>query len=129
MSTEKTRYSDEELEEFKELILQKLKGAHEELEIYRSQIQRKDDNSFGEDDHKFNSMEEGSLHQEKEYLNQMAARQTTYIQNLEKALIRIQNKTYGICKDTGKLISKERLRAVPHATQSIEAKNQQNNSK
>ncbi len=129
MSTEKNRYSDEELEEFKALIMQKLEVAHQELETYRNQIQKKDDNSMGEDDHKFNSMEEGSLHQEKEYLNQMASRQTTYIQNLEKALVRIQNKTYGICKDTGKLISKERLRAVPHATQSIEAKNQQNNSK
>ena len=129
MSTEKNRYGDEELEEFKALIMQKLEVAHQELETYRNQIQKKDDNSMGEDDHKFNSMEEGSLHQEKEYLNQMASRQTTYIQNLEKALVRIQNKTYGICKDTGKLISKERLRAVPHATQSIEAKNQQNNSK
>lgn len=129
MSTEVQRYNDEDLEEFKTLILHKLEIAHQELETYRNQIQKKDDNSMGEDDHKFNSMEEGTLHQEKEYLNQMASRQTTYIQNLEKALVRIQNKTYGICKDTGKLISKERLRAVPHATQSIEAKNQQNNSK
>ncbi len=129
MATEKNRYSDEELEEFKQLILSKLEVAHKELETYRNQIQKKDDNSMGEDDHKFNSMEEGSLHQEKEYLNQMASRQTTYIQNLEKALVRIQNKTYGICKDTGKLISKERLRAVPHATQSIEAKNQEHKSK
>lgn len=129
MSTEKNRYSDDELEEFKALIMTKLEVAHQELETYRNQIQKKDDNSMGDDDHKFNSMEEGTLHQEKEYLNQMASRQTTYIQNLEKALVRIQNKTYGICKDTGKLISKERLKAVPHATQSIEAKNQEHNSK
>lgn len=120
---EKTRYSDEELEEFRTLINQKIEVARQELELYRKQILKKDDFSEGEEDHKFNSMEEGSLHTEKEYLNQMASKQSTFIQNLEKAIIRINNKTYGICKDTGKLISKERLIAVPHATQTIEAKN------
>lgn len=120
---EKTRYSDEELEEFRTLINQKLEVARQQLEVYRKQILKKDDFSEGEEGHKFNSMEEGSLHTEKEYLNQMASKQSMFIQNLEKALMRINNKTYGICKDSGKLISKERLNAVPHATQTIEAKN------
>jgi RNA polymerase-binding transcription factor DksA len=126
---EKTRYSDEELEEFRTLINQKLDVARQELEVYRKQILKKDDFSEGEEDHKFNSMEEGSLHTEKEYLNQMASKQSTFIQNLEKALMRINNKTYGICKDSGKLISKERLIAVPHATQTIEAKNLRDSQK
>lgn len=123
--SEKNRYSDEELEEFRELINHKLEISRQELDYYRKQIQKKDDHSEGEDDHKFNSSEEGSIHAEKEYLNQMASRQMQFIQNLEKALMRINNKTYGICRETGKLISKERLRAVPHATLSIEAKNSQ----
>ena len=126
---EKTRYSDEELEEFRTLINQKLEVARQELELYRKQILKKDDFSEGEEDHKFNSMEEGSLHTEKEYLNQMASKQSTFIQNLEKAIVRINNKTYGICKDSGKLISKERLIAVPHATQTIEAINLRDSQK
>ena len=123
--SEKNRYSDEELGEFRELINHKLEISRQELDYYRKQIQKKDDHSEGEDDHKFNSSEEGSIHAEKEYLNQMASRQMQFIQNLEKALMRINNKTCGICRETGKLISKERLRAVPHATLSIEAKNSQ----
>lgn len=123
---EKTRYTDEELEEFRELINNKLELARQELEYYRKQIQKKDDHSEGEGDHKYNSMEDGSLHAEKEYLNSMASRQMQFIQNLEKAILRINNKTYGICRETGKLIAKERLRAVPHATLSVEAKNSQN---
>jgi RNA polymerase-binding transcription factor DksA len=123
---EKTRYSDEELQEFRELINSKLEVTRSELEYYRKQIQKKDEHAEGEGEHSFNSLEDGSIHTEKEYLNQMASRQMQFIQNLEKALIRINNKSYGICRETGKLISKERLRAVPHATLSIEAKNSQN---
>ncbi|MDX2003266.1 MAG: TraR/DksA C4-type zinc finger protein [Chitinophagales bacterium] len=121
---EKTRYSDAELQEFKELILEKLDTAKKELKYLQEQINRSSD--MGDDsDAKFSGLEDGSATVEREYLNQMASRQITYIGHLDKALMRIENKTYGICRETGKLISKERLKAVPHATLSIEAKNAQ----
>jgi RNA polymerase-binding transcription factor DksA len=122
---EKTRYSDAELVEFKELILEKLDTAKKELKYLQEQINRTSE--VGDDsDQKFTGLEDGTATVEREYLNQMASRQITYIGHLDKALMRIEAKTYGICRDTGKLISKERLRAVPHATLSIEAKNAQN---
>lgn len=121
---EKTRYNDEELKEFKDLINTKLEAARSELNYLQEQINRT--GNIGDDsDTKFTGLEDGSATVEREYLNQMASRQIQYIQHLEKALIRIENKTYGVCRETGKLISKERLRAVPHATLSIEAKQAQ----
>jgi len=118
---ERTRYSDEELQEFRELIQQKLEIARNELKYLQEQISRSSE--MGDDsDARFKGLEDGTSTSEREYLSQMASRQIQYIGHLEKALIRIENKTYGICRETGKLISKERLRAVPHATLSIEAK-------
>lgn len=120
----KTRYSDKELQEFKTLIMDRLESARKELKYLHEQINRTAD--VGSDDsNKFSGLEDGTGTSEKEYLSQMASRQITYIDHLEKALIRIANKTYGICRVTGKLINKERLRAVPHATLSIEAKKAQ----
>lgn len=121
---DKTRYSDTELQEFKELIEKKLEIARGELEEYQNQITKKNSGDSNSD-YKFRGLEDSNFLVEKEYLNQMAARQAQFINHLEKALVRIQNKTYGICRETGKLISKERLRVVPHATLSIEAKNAQ----
>lgn len=124
MAEEKTRYSDDELQEFKDLINKKLEAAKSELNYLQEQINRTGD--IGDDsDTKFSGLEDGSATVEREYLNNMASRQIQYISHLEKALVRIENKTYGICRETGKLISKERLRAVPHATLSIEAKKAQ----
>ena len=120
---EKTRYSDEELMEFKTLIDKKLEAARSELKYLQEQINRTAEISGDDSDKSFNSLEDGTGTMEREYLNQMASRQVQYISHLEKALMRIQSKTYGICRETGKLISKERLKAVPHATLSIEAKN------
>jgi RNA polymerase-binding transcription factor DksA len=114
------RYSDVELGEFKELIQKKLEAAKKELVFYQSQISRKD--SSDNDDGRYMTMEDGSVSMEREQLSQMASRTVTYIDHLEKALMRIENKTYGICRETGKLIDKARLRAVPHATLSLEAK-------
>lgn len=122
----KTRYSDSELQEFRKLIEEKLEAAKTELRYLQDQINRKDDNGTDDTENKFANLEDGSITMEREYLNQMAVRQAQYIDHLEKALIRIQNKTYGICRVTGKLIDKERLRAVPHATLSMEAKLMQN---
>ncbi|MEZ4977982.1 MAG: TraR/DksA C4-type zinc finger protein [Chitinophagales bacterium] len=122
---EKTRYSDSELQEFKELIERKLAEAREELKDYQDQILKKNSGS-SDSDYKFNGLEDSSLLVEREYLSQQASRQAKFISHLEKALIRIENKTYGICRETGKLISPERLRIVPHATLSIEAKKSQN---
>lgn len=122
MSNEnKTRYSDEELQEFKDIIEKKLESARSELTYLQEQISNSD-NGTNDTVNKFNGIEDGVDSMEKEYLTQMASRQIQFIKHLENALIRIQNKTYGICRETGKLISKERLRAVPHATLSIEAK-------
>lgn len=122
---EKTRYSDSELQEFRELIMKKLEAARGELKYLQEQINRS--SSIGDNsDLKFTGLEDGTATMEREYLNQMASRQIQFINHLEKALVRIENKTYGICRSTGKLISKDRLRAVPHATLSIEAKMAQN---
>lgn len=116
------RYSDNELIEFKELILRKLEAAKKELSFLHGLITRKDGLGGDEGDNRYMTMEDGSLSMEREQLSQMASRQITFIDHLEKAIMRIENKTYGICRVTGKLIDKARLRAVPHATLSIEAK-------
>ncbi|MBX7182131.1 MAG: TraR/DksA C4-type zinc finger protein [Bacteroidia bacterium] len=122
-STEKVRYSDEELEEFKEIILKKLDDAQKDLELLRDQISHRDDHGTDDTSPTFKLLEDGSEVMSREEINQLAVRQQKFIANLQAALVRIQNKTYGICRETGKLISKERLRIVPHATLSIEAKN------
>jgi RNA polymerase-binding transcription factor DksA len=119
------RYSDAELTEFKELILRKLETAKKELAYLQGLITRKDEGGDMEDG-RYMTMEDGSMSMEREQLSQMASRQITFIDHLEKAMMRIENKTYGICRVTGKLIDKARLRAVPHATLSIEAKQMMN---
>jgi len=116
------RYSDTELNEFRELIQRKLDAAKKELAYLQGLITRKDDMGGDESENRYMTMEDGSISMEREQLSQMASRQITYIDHLEKALIRIENKTYGICRVTGRLIDKARLRAVPHATLSLEAK-------
>jgi RNA polymerase-binding transcription factor DksA len=116
------RYSDADLNEFRELIQRKLEAAKKELAYLQGLITRKDDMGGDESESRYMTMEDGSMSMEREQLSQMASRQITYIDHLEKALIRIENKTYGICRVTGKLIDKARLRAVPHATLSLEAK-------
>ena len=116
------RYSDNELLEFRELITRKLETAKKELGYLQGLITRKDQMGGDESDNRYMTMEDGSLSMEREQLSQMASRQITFIDHLEKAMMRIENKTYGICRVTGKLIDKARLRAVPHATLSIEAK-------
>ena len=113
---------DSELIEFKELIQRKLEAAKKELSYLHGLITRKDELGGDEGDNRYMTMEDGSLSMEREQLSQMASRQITFIDHLEKAIMRIENKTYGICRVTGKLIDKARLRAVPHATLSIEAK-------
>ncbi len=115
-------YSDSDLMEFKELIQRKLGSAKKELAYLQGLITRKDDMGGDEGDGRYMTMEDGSLSMEREQLSQMASRQITFVDHLEKALMRIENKTYGVCRITGKLIDKARLRAVPHATLSIEAK-------
>ena len=119
------RYSDADLAEFKEIILRKLDAAKKELSYLQGLITRKDEGG-DMDDARYMTMEDGSVSMEREQLSQMASRQITFIDHLEKALMRIENKTYGICRVTGKLIDKARLRAVPHATLSIEAKQTMN---
>jgi len=119
------RYSDVELAEFKEIILKKLDAAKKELAYLQGLITRKDEMGGDESENRYMTMEDGSVSMEREQLAQMASRQITFIDHLEKALVRIENKTYGICRVTGKLIDKARLRAVPHATLSIEAKQMQ----
>jgi RNA polymerase-binding transcription factor DksA len=119
------RYSDVELAEFKEIILKKLEAAKKELAYLQGLITRKDEMGGDESENRYMTMEDGSVSMEREQLAQMASRQITFIDHLEKALVRIENKTYGICRVTGKLIDKARLRAVPHATLSIEAKQMQ----
>ena len=116
------RYSDSELNEFRELIQRKLEIAKKELGYLQGLITRKDEMGGDDTDNRYMTMEDGSLSMEREQLSQMASRQITFIDHLEKAMMRIENKTYGICRVTGKLIDKARLRAVPHATLSIEAK-------
>jgi len=119
------RYSDPELEEFREIIMKKLDAAKKELNYLQGLITRKDE-SGDMDEGRYMTMEDGSVSMEREQLSQMASRQITFIDHLEKAIMRIENKTYGICRVTGKLIDKARLRAVPHATLSIEAKQMMN---
>lgn len=116
------RYSDNELREFKDIILRKLESAKKELVYLQGLISRKDDMGGDDSENRYMTMEDGSLSMEREQLGQMASRQITFIDHLEKALMRIENKTYGVCRVTGKLIDKARLKAVPHATLSIEAK-------
>ncbi len=116
------RYSDNDLNEFRELIQRKLESAKKELSYLQGLITRKDEMGGDNDDARYMTMEDGSMSMEREQLSQMASRQITFIDHLEKAIMRIENKTYGVCRITGKLIDKARLRAVPHATLSIEAK-------
>lgn len=115
------RYSDADLAEFREIIQKKLDAAKKELAYLQGLITRKDEGG-DMDEARYMTMEDGSVSMEREQLSQMASRQITFIDHLEKAMMRIENKTYGICRVTGKLIDKARLRAVPHATLSIEAK-------
>lgn len=118
----KTRYSDEELEEFKAIILEKLEKAKKDYDLLRSNVMNTDGNDTSDTSPTFKVLEEGANTLSKEEAGQLAQRQFKFIQNLQAALVRIENKTYGICRVTGKLIPKERLRAVPHATLSIDAK-------
>lgn len=122
----RTRYSDNELKEFKELILKKLGEAQKDYELLKSTLSHKDDHGTDDTSPTFKLLEDGSDVLSKEETAHLASRQEKFIQNLQNALIRIENKTYGICRATGKLISKERLRSVPHATLAIEAKLEQN---
>ncbi len=120
---EKTRYNDEELEEFKQIILDKLAIAKSDYEKLLAELSNSTGNGVEDTSPTLQSIEDGSEAQTKAQLMQMAARTHKFIQGLNGALLRIQNKTYGICRETGRLIPKERLRAVPHATLCIEVKN------
>lgn len=122
---ERTRYSDAELEEFRQIILEKLESAQKDYELLRNGITNQDSNDVMDTSPTFKVLEEGAATLSKEESGRLAQRQIKFIQHLQAALIRIENKSYGICRETGKLIPKERLRAVPHATLSIEAKNLQ----
>jgi RNA polymerase-binding transcription factor DksA len=125
MATEKTRYTDAELEEFKEIIEHKLKEAKTDLELLKGSLSHSDDHGTDDTGRSFNMMEDGSETLSREEMSQLAARQEKFVQNLQNALMRIMNKNYGVCRVTGKLIRKERLKLVPHATLSIEAKKAQ----
>jgi RNA polymerase-binding transcription factor DksA len=120
--TEKTRYSDAELEEFRAIIVDKLDIAQKDYEQLRAGLTNSDGNDVSDTSPTFKVMEEGAMTLSKEESGRLAQRQMKFIQSLQAALIRIENKTYGVCRETGKLIAKERLRAVPHATLSMEAK-------
>lgn len=120
--SEKTRYSDEELVEFRDLILEKIRLAQRDYQQMMDVLTNKEGNGVDDTMPTYKILEEGSMTQTREELTNMAARQQKFIQGLQAALVRIENKTYGVCRVTGKLIPKERLRAVPHATMSIEAK-------
>lgn len=119
------RYSDNDLQEFKELINGKLKEAQEDLDLLKGSLSHSDDHGTDDTGRSFNMMEDGSDTLSREEVAQLASRQEKFISSLRNALMRIENKTYGICRVTGKLIKKERLKLVPHATLSIEAKNAQ----
>ena len=119
---EKTRYSEEELREFEVIITNKLEATRNELNFIKETLSRKNDNGTDYTSSSMKLLEDGADVSEKEQLSQSAGRLQKFAQQLEAALIRIKNGTYGICKDTGKLIPKERLRAVPHTQQTIEAK-------
>lgn len=126
MATEfKEHYSDKELEEFKSLILGKIEKAQAQLDLYKSAYTNNSSNGTDDTSPTFKAFDEGSETMSKEANSQLATRQEKFIRDLKNALIRIENKTYGICRVTGKLIKKERLKLVPHATLSIEAKNMQ----
>lgn len=125
MANEKSRFSDDDLIEFKEIIDNKLVEADEDLQILKNSLSHKDDHGTDDTGRSFNMMEDGSDTLSREEMAQLALRQEKFITSLKNALIRIENKTYGVCRATGKLIRKERLRLVPHATLSIEAKNAQ----
>ena len=120
--TEKSRYTDEELEDFREIINEKLALAKRDYDQMMSALMNKDSNDVDDTSPTYKALEEGSVTQSKEELIQMASRQQKFIQGLKAALVRIENKTYGVDRITGKLIPKERLRAVPHATLSVESK-------
>jgi RNA polymerase-binding transcription factor DksA len=125
MVEEKMRYSDADLAEFKEIILNKMEKAKIDLELIKSAYMNDLNNGTDDTSPTFKAFEEGSETMSKEANSQLAIRQEKFIRDLKNALFRVENKTYGLCKVTGKLISKERLRVVPHATMSIEAKNLQ----
>ena len=125
MAKQKNRYSDKELKEFKDLILGKLKEAQDDYNLLIGSLSHNDDHGTNDTGRTFNMMEDGSETLSREELASLAARQEKFISNLQAALIRIENKTYGICRVNGKLIQKERLKLVPHATRSIDAKNAQ----
>ena len=126
MNNEKNRYGDTELEEFRTIIAQKLEEAKEALEILKGSLSHKDDHGTNDTGRSFNMMEDGAETLMREENAQLASRTEKFITNLEHALIRIKNKTYGVCRKTGKLISKSRLKLVPHTTLSIEAKKAEN---
>lgn len=121
--SQKTRYSDEELQEFKALILSKLEKAQHDYDLLRANVTNTDGNDIADTSPTFKVLEEGATTLSKEEAGHLAQRQQKFIQHLKAALIRIENKTYGICRETGELIPKERLMAVPHATLSIASKN------
>ena len=125
MEKPKNRYSDADLLEFKTLIQEKLKEAHIDFDLLKGSLSHTDDHGTDDTGRTFNMMEDGSETLSREEVAQLSARQEQFIQNLHSALVRIENKTYGVCRETGKLIQKERLLLVPHATLSIEAKNAQ----
>ena len=120
--SEKTRYSDAELEEFRQIINEKLEKAYRDYDLLKASIMNTDGNDVTDTSTTFKLLEEGASTLSKEEAGQLAQRQMKFIQHLQAALVRIENKTYGICRETGKLIPKERLRAVPHATLGIDAK-------
>lgn len=122
VTEEKVRYSDEELQEFKQIILDMLEKARTEYKMLSSIVNHNTSNDIEDTSPTFKAMEEGALTLAKEEAGMLAQRQYKFIQNLEAALVRIENKTYGVCRMTGKLIPKERLRLVPHATLTVEAK-------
>lgn len=122
---EKTRYTDAELLEFKEIIINKIDKAKEDYDLLKHTITHEESNDTQDTSPTFKVLEEGAATLSKEEAGKLAQRQLKFIQHLQAALVRIENKTYGICRETNKLISKERLRAVPHATLSIEAKQRQ----
>lgn len=122
MQEQRPCYSDEELEEFRQIILGKLELAKRDYQVLMDELTNRNDNGVDDTQPTYHALEEGSSAQSKETMMNMAVRAQKFIQGLQAALVRIDNKTYGICRETGKLIPKERLRAVPHATLSIEAK-------
>ena len=124
--SKKTRYTDKELESFKKLIIKKIDQAKQDLDLLRSAYMNDSDNGTDDTSPTFKAFEEGSETMSKEANTQLALRQEKFIRDLKNALIRIENKTYGVCRVTGKLIKKKRLMVVPHATLSIDAKNRQN---